>query len=145
MLDPHVEARLHVQLSKIYSNGFEGQSFKTDAGEIGILSAAGNDGADQPEEGYEFRLFSRPSSKPLDTKALAGSHQRIVLRSPSPINDEPGFLKPRRSEQYYYTGVSTAEKLEHYRMAAVTWEEIVRGLNNRYVGSQDFIYRSKFW
>lgn len=83
-------------------------------------------GPDEDEEDeFEFRLFATPG-KP--TTAV-----RVRVRSPTPAHGEPGFVQPRRSDGYYFTG-SNNEKAEQYRDAAVTGEELVKGLRVRWVG-----------
>jgi len=84
----------------------------------------------QNEDEYEFHLFAKPldSTKPT-TKT------RVIVRSPTPTQGDPGFVKSRRFDAYYFTG-NTGEVLrEQYRSATVTGEQITRGLAVRWVCS----------
>lgn len=82
---------------------------------------------------FEFRLFSRKpciNSLPLNGPVL----QKIVLRSPTPINKSPGFLIPRRPDAYYFTEkVTNAKTTEQYQSAAVAGEDVIAGLHQLWV------------
>ena len=134
-LDPDLEARYHEQLSKVYSSEPREEISLTDDAQARGAPIVGNDEGHLEEDGYDFRLFSRPSAKPTDSKSRCTGLQRIVLRSPSPANGEPGFVDLRRLDSYYFSRPTTAETLEQYRVAAVTGEEIMRGLDIRWVRS----------
>lgn len=84
------------------------------------------------EDVYQFRLFSKKSS-------LVPGAQRIVLRSPTPTNQNPGFLVPSRPDSYYFTNASSIEKIQQYQQAAVTGEDIVKGLSGIWVCHVAFI------
>lgn len=84
------------------------------------------------EDVFQFRLFSeKPSSVP--------GAQRIVLRSPTPTNQNPGFLVPSRPDSYYFTNGSSIEKIQQYQQAAVTGDDIVKGLNGIWVCHVGFV------
>lgn len=78
------------------------------------------------DETYQFRLFSKDFT--LDPEA-----QRIILRSPTPTNQNPGFLVSSRPESYYFTNASSTEKTQQYEQAAVTGDDIMKGLNDTWV------------
>ena len=81
-------------------------------------------------EEYEFRLFSRPSA--VDT-ANSTNVQRIAIRSPTPPNGDPGFVIPQRPRAYYFTGDLDALRKERVDTAAVSGEEILAGLETKWV------------
>lgn len=84
--------------------------------------AVGGDVIVEPsDDAFQFRLFSKKS-------ALAPEAQRIVLRSPTPTNQNPGFLVPSRPDSYYFTNASSIKKLQQYQQAAVTGDDIMKGL-----------------
>ena len=61
--------------------------------------------------------------------------QKISLRSPSPASGESGFVRTERPATYYYTGETSAERAEQYRIAAVSGEQLLQGLGTRWVCS----------
>ena len=134
--DPDLQTHFYDQLGKIYKN---------ETGEPLILQAddaptlANDQTGESPweeEEAYEFRLFSAPTSKPSDPQRPHNAPQRIVLRSPTPPSGDPGFINPRRPDTYYFTGPNSPEKSEQYRTAAITAEEIFKGLAVRWRGAE---------
>lgn len=78
------------------------------------------------EDVFQFRLFSKKSSS-------VPVAQRVVLRSPTPTNQNPGFLVPSRPDSYYFTNGSSIEKIQQYQQAAVTGDDILKGLNGKWV------------
>lgn len=84
------------------------------------------------EDIFQFRLFSEKSS------SVRGG-QRIVLRSPTPTNQNPGFLVPSRPDSYYFTNGSSIEKIKQYQQAAVTGDDIVKGFNGIWVCHVGFV------
>ena len=93
---------------------------------------------DENEESYNFRLFAKnvQSAQPVPSQNPSESLQKIVLRSPSPANSEPGFVNPRRPEEYYFTGVLNVEQAECFRQSAVSGEHILEGLGKSWVCPQ---------
>lgn len=84
----------------------------------------------QDGDAYEFRLFA----KPLDpTKPTTNT--RIVVKSPTPIQGDPGFVRSRRLDAYYFTGNTGEALMEQYRNAAVTVQHITKGVAVRWVCS----------
>lgn len=85
-------------------------------------------------EEYEFRLFSKPAVgiKQENSRTLT---QRIALRSPTPKNEGPSFVTSRRPNSFYFTGPSSPRQAKVYVESAVSGEEVLRGLDIRYVRS----------
>ncbi len=135
-LDSDLETRFHQQLSNICRDRNGAELLKAHEPQVEEALISDNDGDNPKEEGYEFHLFSGCVAKPSDLKRPphVGS-QRIVLRSPSPANGDPGFLSSRRGGQHYFTGPTSTEKMEEYRVAAVSGEDIMKGLDVLWVWS----------
>ena len=91
------------------SYGDEENLARRDNGSDGLVDHVGG-------EEFEFRLFS--STCIADSKP-----PKIVLRSPSPINAEPGFLVPRRPESYYFA--RTAEREKEFKSIVVEGTELL--------------------
>ena len=94
---------------------------------IGLGDAAEGNGV----EDYEFRLFSGPRKGKAANSD--GAIQRIAIRSPTPISGDPGFVIPRRPDSYYFTGPLNGVRAEQIAAAAISGEEIVKGLNLKWV------------
>ena len=129
---PSLEKRLKEQLVAIYGttslDGRNGDGSSDQAAtDTSVVKAEENN-----EDEYEFRLFAKPSTKSTESTTAT----RIVIRSPTPVHGEPGFVKPRRPDTYYFAGYAHGELMEHYRSAAVTGEHIVEGLNVPWVCPQ---------
>ncbi len=87
---------------------------------------------DEDNAAYEFRLFAgstgnRPSNRPDN------GLQRITLRSPTPLNSEPGFLRPQRPDGHYFSGDKSSEMAERFSSVAVSGEQVLEGLKMRWV------------
>ncbi|MCJ1395646.1 hypothetical protein MMC18_008851 [Xylographa bjoerkii] len=76
------------------------------------------------DDGFEFRLFSKPATGLSSGTEVPTQASRIVLRSPSPINVEPGFVQPRRPDSYYFATETTTEEASHYQSAAFSGEAV---------------------
>ncbi|MCJ1400561.1 hypothetical protein MMC11_003767 [Xylographa trunciseda] len=76
------------------------------------------------EDAFEFRLFSKPSVGQSSSTEAPAQASRIVLRSPSPVVGEPGFVQPRRPDSYYFTTKATVEKKSAYESVAFSGEAI---------------------
>ena len=87
---------------------------------------------EQGENGFEFRLFST-STKERALGDLDNVAQRVNLKSPTPVTTEPGFVQPRRSDTYYFANKVSAEQKEDYERAAVSGEDVRKGLEARQV------------
>ena len=85
--------------------------------------------SEDDESGYEFRLFTKsPGESAKSTTAT-----RVIVRSPTPIDGQPGFTRPRRPDSYYFTGSIDDKLIKQYRNSAVTGEDIVKGLSDQWV------------
>ncbi|MCJ1243566.1 hypothetical protein MMC30_000763 [Trapelia coarctata] len=82
------------------------------------------------EEAFEFRLFSKPGSG--DQAPVKPS--RILIRSPSPVIGEPGFLQPRRSDKYYFATTPTCEQRACFEAAAISADAIVAEQAHKWPG-----------
>lgn len=126
--DADLKARFHDQLSNLYRTETEAEPSTAEPHADDAVIPI-NNAPDASNDAYEFRLFSAPSAKPSAPHPPPSLPQRIILRSPTPPTSDPGFLTPRRPSQYYFTGRPPPPKLAQYRLAAITGEEILAGLN----------------
>ena len=111
------------QLARLY----DGHSRSSSTGEV-IKAEGSTLNVIDDADGYEFRLFAKPI-KPSDlTKA-----KKIILRSPTPPSREPGFVNARRSDTYYFAGQPSEELRRQYRQAAISGEQLARGLSLKWV------------
>ena len=91
----------------------------------------------ESEEAYDFPLFAR-SVKDVGKRSAEDAERnlhRIALKSPSPVNHEPGFVTPQRPGGFYFTGLSSEEQAEQFRQVAVTGKQILEGLEKKWVHS----------
>ena len=103
-----------------------------EAEEPTVEDPVGQKEAGDPTDGYEFRLFLK-SARPRAAGDPDDAIQRITLRSPTPGNDEPGFIISRRPDKYYFTGSVNSEQADQYRQAAVSYEDLITGSRTRWV------------
>ena len=123
--DALLQEQLHERLAKFYDAHSDISSTgEATEGKGTTLNVTEND-ADE----YEFRLFAKP------TKSSDSIGNRVVLRSPTPPSGDPGFLKAKRPDTFYFTGRPSEELLEQYQQAAVSGEQLARGLDVRWVWS----------
>ncbi|KAI4225149.1 MAG: hypothetical protein L6R36_004131 [Xanthoria steineri] len=85
------------------------------------------------EEAYEFQLFSQ-RSRP--STASTPQLPRVQLRSPTPEVKEPGFVRPARSQDFYFTGAVTTEAQRRFRDVAIEGERVIRESQTVWPGSQ---------
>jgi len=123
-----LEGRFQQQLTSFYRDASLDNQIET--GALNQPPTGTAEAEAQDEDEYEFRLFA----KPLDSTKHT-TNTRIVLKSLTPIQGDPGFVKSRRSDAYYFTGNTSEALMEQYRCAAVTGEHITRGLGVRWVCS----------
>ncbi|MCJ1253457.1 hypothetical protein MMC24_001269 [Lignoscripta atroalba] len=131
--DTTIEARLREQLNLEYALPDKILDRTTPVQQQLDTQTVPNDGGEDADI-FEFRLFSKSTSKPLHTNERAGVPLRVNIRSPSPCVGEPGFLRPRRSDTYYFKGDPSVEEKEQYRSAAVSGDEITRQISVRWHG-----------
>ena len=102
-----------------------------------VTDASHGHGLDQvdleEQDAYEFRLFAKPAAGPHSGDIVPTKATRIVLRSPSPVIDSPGFIQPRRPDSYYFTTEATAENKSRYDIAALSGEAVRAGQLRRWV------------
>lgn len=87
---------------------------------------------DDLEDGFEFRLFatSKGSKSPSDLRT-----GRIILENDdAPLDEHGGFAIPWRDPRYYFTGEITPLQKDQYEIAAVSGENVLRGLQIRHTG-----------
>jgi len=131
--DPTLETRFRAQLQQSYAEEHQQVGLKdVEWSSQGKLSSIVEPPRDEDEAAYEFRLFAG-SSGIGPSKSQGNGLQRITLRSPTPLNGEPGFIRPQRPEGYYFTGPGSVEQTERFSAAAVSGEQVLEGLKTRWV------------
>lgn len=116
------------QLDQVFSNGLESQHTREPDSDAAQL--AGRLPDQSRVEAYEFRLFS---SKAKTTQASGQEITKIRIESPTPVSGEPGFVRPRRSEDYYFTFANGDVERERYKEVAVDGERILKEAHARWV------------
>ena len=125
--DPEEKEQWRKQLEQLYSEqNAEAPTLGVSGANTEILEEVG----EAVEEAYDFRLFS---SKHKDEGSSAEQLPRIVLRSPSPGDAEAGFVRPRRTVGYYFTGAATLARLMQYRDAAIEGDDVLRESGSKWV------------
>lgn len=86
---------------------------------------------DQPDQAiYDFRLFSG------NTKTSHACDQwinKVRIESPTPVTKEPGFVHPRRSEDYYFTGTRSDVERRRYEEATVNGDQVLKESRGKWV------------
>ncbi|KAL8743586.1 MAG: hypothetical protein Q9190_004080 [Brigantiaea leucoxantha] len=113
--DNGLEAQWHQQLRQVYGDLTENSENRQDV-ESEAISGPVQEEATVDE--FDFRLF---------LGEVGEDAKRVALGSPPPLNSEPGFVRPRRGDDYYFTGTRTAEAMEGFRSVVAGWEEVVKG------------------
>ena len=129
-----IKARYHEQLKQIYGEERPGANIHGQGLSDEIDHINNEPLKEEYEEAYEFPLFAKSPGSHLAVNEEQ-KLQRIVLRSYSPANSEPSFVRRLRPEKHYFTGVTSAEMMEQFRLAAVSGDRIIEGLNQRWVRS----------
>jgi len=97
--------------------------FSTDYTGPDITTAHRDDDAipndEAEEEEVAFRLFA-----PTSSNTKEGTTQIIRLRSPTPMDLEPGLVNPVRDRSYFFTGDTSSDLAEEYAIAAVSGEDV---------------------
>ncbi len=123
-----IRTQWHRQLARVYSNGPEVQH-----------TPELTDGAAQPakpapdqsdEDAYEFRLFS---GRKHTAQASGQQTTRVRIESPNPVSKEPGFVRPSRPENCYFTGAGADLDRKRYEEAAVEGERVLKEAQARWV------------
>ena len=79
-------------------------------------------------EEYEFQLFSKSKQSTQST-----TRKKVILRSPSPPSGSPDSTSVRRTDSYYFTGELKRELQKQYQEAAISSQQLLRGLESRWV------------
>jgi hypothetical protein len=97
----------------------------------------------EPEE-FEFRLFaeapkaaSAPETTTVRQDSVAAPIQKIIIEPDdhgSGALGEGGFINPRRHPSYYFAPKAADKTLHRYEKAAISGEDVLRGLQVRYTG-----------
>ncbi|KAL8812239.1 MAG: hypothetical protein Q9200_001180 [Gallowayella weberi] len=126
-LDDDVKGQWRRQLDQLYQDGISRQETNP------IEPSEGSQGAidDLNEEAYEFQLFSQ---KPKQSTISAPQPQKILLRSPSPEIKEPGFVHPKRSPYFYFTGAESREHRQRFRDIAVEGHDVQKESQAKWPG-----------
>lgn len=126
---PSVEARFQARLASIYGPVTLDDSEGNGSASNPVNGPVVADTGDDEDNGYEFRLFTE---LPQHGERLMPA-ARVIVRSPTPVGGQPGFVRPRKPDAYYFTGYTDERLLEQYRSAIVTGEDIISGLDIRWV------------
>lgn len=138
-VDIALEAQFRDFFEPQYVNGTS-QSQDSDANRVADASSGlVEQNLNHEDEAYSFRLFARPGAPGLPEGEEQGL-QKISLKSPSPASGKPGFVNTKRPATYYFTGETSAERAEQYRIASVSGEQLLQGLRTRWVCSPLFRY-----
>lgn len=131
--DPLLESYYLQQLQQQYAD--PSQALAANGGaELDVTHEATSEQAQgEKAEQYDFRLFTRPSALGPASVGTSNGPQRVTLRSPSPVGDALGLTIRGRPDEYYFSGVTSPELAEQYTRAAVCGQEIIEGLNMRWV------------
>ena len=131
--DPVLESYLRQQLEKLYADPSQALAASDGTQEVKNDQAITENAQDNDDEGYEFHLFRRPFVSGPALIGTSSGPQRIALRSPSPAGDGLHFVNGGRPDDYYFSGVTSAELAEEYAQAAVSEQDIISGLKIRWV------------
>ena len=125
--EPEIRARAQKRLEELYGSALA-EIERTPIATTTVLPE------EETKDEYEFRLFSRPAYKGFGPGTSRNGLAKVALRSPSPLNKEPGFLVPQRPDSHYLTGETTRESWQEYEAAATSGENLLRGLGTHWVG-----------
>ncbi|KAL9012395.1 MAG: hypothetical protein Q9173_002835 [Seirophora scorigena] len=115
------------QICQVYTSAFEVDAQPDNAAAKAIRPPL--DPLD--EETYDFRLFSgkaktdHPSSQQIS---------KVRIESPTPVTEEPGFVHPRRSEDYYFTRARSDVERRRYEEATVDGEQVLKESRAKWPG-----------
>lgn len=82
------------------------------------------------EEAYDFRLFSAKSGKSQGSKDQL---PKIRIASPEPTSRDPGFVQPKRPEEFYLAEHSRG-RWEQYKAVAIKGEDVLKEAQVRWPG-----------
>jgi len=95
--------------------------------------AVGDFRAPDNNEAFEFHLFSNPVSKPNSSEQAPEKASRILIRSPSPVSGEPGFVQPRRPDRFYFATPPTVEQRARLEATAISADVIIAEQAHKWV------------
>ncbi|KAB5575875.1 hypothetical protein GE09DRAFT_607222 [Coniochaeta sp. 2T2.1] len=116
--DAAVRAKLNERLSRMFSLDILAPGMPNSHESDEELPDAPEEGQDQDEPAFEFRLFS----------TTTGSAQKIVVADP---DEGDGAVLSLRPQSFYLKEDFTREELERFREVAVDYDDIVRGAQQR--------------
>ena len=140
--DPSASARL-----QSFFQDFDNASSPQQVSQPIVTSQSPPPAESPTSSGYAFRLFARksdPKDRSLSTKqdvesstkqptSTENSVSHVILRSPTPENQEPGFVQPHRRRDYYFTGVISAEEKARFNQTALSGQDVLAQLHVRWV------------
>ena len=122
---PDLDTHIHAQLAEIYgfaaSETYDEEKLPSQYDAEIAVDGTKDDTADT----YSFRLFTTPSA----------AATKVVVRSPTPIDRESGFVNPCRRDSYYFAGRAGKELEERYQNTAIAGERIIEESKSRWVFS----------
>lgn len=123
-----IREQWHRQLAKVYSNGSEAQH--TPELTDGAAQPAKSAPDQSDEDAYDFRLFS---GRKHSAQASGQQTTKVRIESPNPASKEPGFVRPSRPENCYFTGAGADVDRKKYEEAAVEGEWVLKEAQARWV------------
>lgn len=114
------------QLRQVYSSPFEVDAQPDNAAAKAIRPPL--DPSD--EETYDFRLFSGKAKTHHPSRQQIN---KIRIDPPTPVTKEPGFVHPRRSEDYYFTRARSDGERRRYEEATVDGEQVLKESRAKWV------------
>lgn len=88
---------------------------------------------DIEEDQLEFQLFAATKFK--DATNQTTTVQKIKLRSPTPTNNNPGFINPKRPIRYYITPPLSSAQREDFTAASLTGAQVLANSHSPWPGS----------
>ena len=128
-----LRARLQQQCEAVYQLSPSAKETVNAAITASIPSPAVGNVPAQEEEAFEFRLFSKPVLKPNASDQAPNKPSRVFIRSLSPVAGEPGFVQPRRSDNYYFASAPTSEERACFETASISADAIIAEQARRWV------------
>ena len=128
--DAELQARFHDQLHQLF--GDDVAQNDPDAKSNGVWEEQADKTNQQDcDDAYDFCLFAKPANV-----GAQNSHgpRKIAIRSPSPVNKEPGFRNPRRPDNFYFSEIPNTEEAAQLKFAAVSTEQVLKNLESKWKG-----------
>ncbi|KAL9603785.1 MAG: hypothetical protein Q9219_000894 [cf. Caloplaca sp. 3 TL-2023] len=116
------EEAIH-QWRRQFDHLYNFQNEGSDHGKPDENRSAAAEAHDTPEEQvFQFRLFSNKSRQSEGSNLHPPT---IRITSPEPVSREPGFVRPGRPEDHYFTNHTEVDR-KRYEVVAVDGDDIVR-------------------